>query len=258
MRPEWDLHFFITIESLEILGCNREGSLFFWFCNGQISRWFRCCVINKSLFHKLVLTLGVHIEDLSLILAISVFVVICFRSHCVWTICLASRSVPDNVFHAVRMRPKWNLHFLITIETLEIFSGDGKSSFFWLWFFNIQICRNRRVLLRDALISRFYHSCPCAVGSTTSYHGRCWMLWYNLVASSLGKRLVIANSRCDRCRLCSDRFFCLNCLISFHPIGCNILSFWYRCCFQNDSWSIFWGLIGCDLLICLDLLCRKG
>ena len=258
MRPEWNLHFLVAVEALKVLSCDSEGAIFFWFRNDQIGRWFRSCIINKGLFHKLVLALGVHIEDLRFVLAISVFVVTGFSCYSIWTVCLTSWSVPDDIFHPIGMRPEWNLHFFITIETLEILSGDSKSTFFWLWFFNIQICRNRRILLRDTLISRFYHSCPCAIGSATSSHSRCWILWSNLVASSLIKRRVIANSRCDRCCLCYNRFFCLNCLISFHPIGCNILSFWYRCCFQNDSWSIFWGLIGCDLLICLDLLCRKG
>ena len=149
MRPEWNLHFFITIEALEILGGNGEGAVFFWFHNGQVScnciSWFSYCVINKGLFHKLVLTLGVHIEDLRLILAISVFVVICFGCYGVRTIRLTRRSVPDNVFHAISMRPEWNLHFFIAIKTLKVLGGNRESPIFF-WFCNSQISWNRSLI----------------------------------------------------------------------------------------------------------------
>ena len=149
MRPEWNLHFFIAFKTLEVLSRNGEGTIFFWFCNSQIScnsvGQFCRCIIGKSLFHKFVLTLGIYIEDLRFVLAISIFMITGFGCYGIRTICLTSRSVPDNVFHPISMRPEWNLHFLVAFETLKIFSRNGKGTVFF-WFYNSQIRWNRSLI----------------------------------------------------------------------------------------------------------------
>ena len=196
---------------------------------------------------------------MDIVFAVLIFMIWGFDSSSVTSITLKDCFVPNKIILPVLVWPGRNQNFFQTFRCNNITNDRIKGTYlgiivlnsqratWFLYFFNWQ-----------TIIFYFYHSCPCAVRSATSYHSRYRMLWFNLVARILVKRLVIANSRCDRCYISHNRFFCLNCLISFHPIGCNILSFWYRWCFQNDSWSIFWGLIGCDLLICLDLLCRKG
>ena len=142
MRPERNLHFLVAIEALKVLSCNGEGTVFFWFCNSQIScdSIGRFCrrIIDKGLFHKFILTLGVYIEDLRFVFAISVFVVTSFGCYSIRTVCLASRSIPDDVFHAIRMRPEWNLHFLVAIEALKVLSCNGEGTVFF-WFCNSQI-----------------------------------------------------------------------------------------------------------------------
>ena len=256
MRPEWNLHFLVAIEALEVLSCNSESPVWLWFCNGQISRWFRSCVIDKGFLNKLVLAFGIHIENLRFIFAISILVVTGFSCYSIRTICLTTWSVPDDVFHPIGMRPEWNLHFFITIQALKILSRNGEGAV-WLWFCNSQICRNWRFLLRNTLISCCYHSCACAIWCATSYHSWCWLLWYNLVASAFVRRLVITKSQCDRCHLCCNGIFCLNTFLNSHSFAYSILRFWWSCC-CNDSWCIFWCLIGRMLLIGFDLLCRKS
>ena len=164
MRPEWNLHFLVAVEALKVLSCDSEGAIFFWFRNDQIGRWFRSCIINKGLFHKLVLALGVHIEDLRFVLAISVFVVTGFSCYSIWTVCLTSWSVPDDIFHPIGMRPEWNLHFFITIETLKVLSCNGEGAIFF-WFCNSQIsCDSIGQFCRRIIDKGLFHKFVLTLG----------------------------------------------------------------------------------------------
>ena len=133
IRPSRNLHSLHPFRAVDILDDDIKCSCILVVVLDQESAgWTRLIfVINKGFLDKLVLALSVHIEDLRFVFAISVFVVTSFGCYSIRTVCLASWSVPDDVFHPIGMRPEWNLHFLVAIEALKVLSCDGEGAVFF-------------------------------------------------------------------------------------------------------------------------------
>ena len=133
IRPSWDLDCSHTFRIVDILDDNVKSTrILVVVLDQESASWTRLIfIINKSFLDKLVLTLGIYIEDLRFVLAIGIFVIAGFGCYGIRTVCLACRSIPDDILHPIGMRPEWNLHFLVAFKTLKVLSRNGEDAVFF-------------------------------------------------------------------------------------------------------------------------------
>ena len=133
MRPEWNLHFLVAIEALKVLSCNGEGTVFFWFCNSQIS-WYWCLIFLSNGYCRRCSTYTCHLSIVLNIVKVDivktgwVFMVRCFYIDGIGPVCLTVGCIPNKVILTTCFWPDWDRNCSNSIWRLNIWDDNVKAS----------------------------------------------------------------------------------------------------------------------------------